>query len=334
VCTADRPPELRDTGAGQTIDQTHLYGNAVRWYCDPGPPVDEPGAGVTWRSLAARAVGAATGPPAGPVHLNLPFREPLVPTGAPLVDAAGRADGAPWTIVMAEHRGPDDDTVAALAARVRAAPRGALVAGWGARVAPETAARFAAAAGWPVLADPLSGLRTGPHAVSSYDALLRDDRFADAHRPDLVVRVGAPPTGKPAVTWLGPDVAQVLVDPDRAWLDPRRAASQLLAVDDDALVGAVADALDEPPGGRSASASVPRTKPPGGQSRGGALARSGAPEPVRRRLPPQPRERSRRHAPASIRPFTTSTSAGIWKTTRSAARPTACIWRARTRSSN
>ncbi len=97
VVTADRPPELRDSGAGQTIDQTHLYGRAVRWFCEPGPPTDEPGAAATWRALASRAVAQASGPPAGPVHLNLAFREPLLPSGVPLVDAPGRADGEPWT---------------------------------------------------------------------------------------------------------------------------------------------------------------------------------------------------------------------------------------------
>src|SRR4051812_35106132 len=97
VCTADRPPELRDWGAGQTIDQDHLFGRAVRWYHDPGPPVDRRGVGGQWRALAGRAVAAAFGPPPGPVHLNLPFREPLVPTGASLVDDSARADGRPWT---------------------------------------------------------------------------------------------------------------------------------------------------------------------------------------------------------------------------------------------
>src|SRR4051812_4317883 len=91
VCTADRPPELRDWGAGQTIDQTHLFGRAVRWFHDPGPPLASPNVDAQWRALPTRAVREPLGPPAGPVQLNLPFCEPLVPTGAPLVETCARA---------------------------------------------------------------------------------------------------------------------------------------------------------------------------------------------------------------------------------------------------
>ena len=76
VLTGDRPPELRDVGAPQTIDQTKLYGDAVRWFHDPG--VADMAAAHTWRSLARHALERTLGPAAGPVHLNLPFREPLV----------------------------------------------------------------------------------------------------------------------------------------------------------------------------------------------------------------------------------------------------------------
>ena len=248
VCTADRPPELHDTGAGQTIDQTQLFGSAVRWFCEPGPPADEPDAGNGWRALASRAVSEALGPPSGPVHLNLAFREPLLPTGEPLVDAPGRAGGRPWVASSAGVRAPHERDVARLADLVRANPHGLLVAGWGARVAPATAERFAAAAAWPLLADPLSQLRAGPFAVSTYEALLRVPSFAGAHRPDLAVRIGAPLTSKVATKWLDPTIAQVLVDPDDAWLDPQHGACERFAVEAELLLDAVADLLDPRPG--------------------------------------------------------------------------------------
>jgi 2-succinyl-5-enolpyruvyl-6-hydroxy-3-cyclohexene-1-carboxylate synthase len=239
VCTADRPPELRDVGAGQTIDQHRLYGGAVRWFCDPGSPdPDTADAGPRWRALAARAFIEANGPPAGPVHCNLPFREPLVPTDE--LGAPGRADGRPWVVATPARRLAAAADIARVAGLVREHPRGLLVAGWGAGVTRATAARFTAAAGWPVLADPISQLRSGPHAVSTYEALLRADEYARAHRPDVVVRVGAPLTSKVATAWLDEVAVQLLVDPDRAWLDPGRGASEQLAVDAEPFLEAVA----------------------------------------------------------------------------------------------
>ena len=85
VCTADRPPELRDVGAPQTIDQTHLFGTAVRWFHDPGVSSDD--ASHTWRSLAARSFSLTCGSRPGPVHLNLPFREPLLGNASALPQA-------------------------------------------------------------------------------------------------------------------------------------------------------------------------------------------------------------------------------------------------------
>jgi len=91
VCTADRPPELRDVGAPQTIDQSHLFGRSPRWFFDPG--VADAAMVGSWRSIGARAVATATGAPPGPVHLNLPFRDPLVGEADEL--AAFRARGRP-----------------------------------------------------------------------------------------------------------------------------------------------------------------------------------------------------------------------------------------------
>ncbi len=242
VCTADRPPELRDTGAGQTIDQVKLYGDAVRWFCDAGVPDDHEGAGAAWRAMAARTVADALGPPAGPVHCNLPFREPLVPTGSPLVDAPGRSEGRPWTARAPGVRAPSDGMLEALTALIGATPRGLVVAGWGAGVHAETLLRFADVTGWPVLADPISNLRV-PGTVSTYDPLLRGAAFAGSHRPDVVVRLGGPLTNKVAMQWLDPEIGQVLVDPDGVWLDPHHAVSGRMVADAEPLLAALASRL-------------------------------------------------------------------------------------------
>jgi 2-succinyl-5-enolpyruvyl-6-hydroxy-3-cyclohexene-1-carboxylate synthase len=253
VCTADRPAELRDRGAGQTIDQTHLFGRAVRWFHDPGPPdayeSGSPGAtadGATaerWRALACRSIAETVAAPAGPVHLNLPFREPLVPTGAELLDAPGRPGGAPWIRTAPIRREPLTTDVRRIAELVRAHPRGLLVAGWGSGVTPTVADAFAAGAGWPIVADPLSQLRAGS-AIATYEALVRVDAFARDHRPDLVVRVGAPLTSKVANAWLA-GVPTVLVDPDGVWLDPHHDAVERIGADADALLVALAAELGE-----------------------------------------------------------------------------------------
>ena len=204
---------------------TRCAGSAI-----PARRPTSPGAGATWRALASRAVAEALGPPAGPVHLNLPFREPLAahrraagrrarPRRRPAVDRSRRRDArAPRAGRRRRAR----------RARARASAAGCWSRDGAPASTPATAARFAAAAGWPVLADPLSQLRAGPHAVSTYEALLRAPGFADAHRPDLVVRVGAPLTSKVATAWLDPSIAQVLVDPDGGWLDPHHAAGRAL----------------------------------------------------------------------------------------------------------
>ena len=244
VCTADRPPELRDTGAGQAVDQIKLYGGAVRWFCEVGVPEDVAGVERYWRSVGARAAIEAYGPKAGPVHLNLAFREPLVslpphdgrglPSGA-----GGRPEGAPWVRSRPPEPFAQADEVDRLAEAVAGTERGLITAGWGAGIDAGLVERLATAAGWPVLADPLSGLRDGAHSVSTYEACLRAPGFAAARQPDLVLQFGAPPTGRLAATWVDPSVPRILVDPDRAWPDPQRSATERMASPAAALVESV-----------------------------------------------------------------------------------------------
>jgi 2-succinyl-5-enolpyruvyl-6-hydroxy-3-cyclohexene-1-carboxylate synthase len=224
VCTADRPWDLHHVGAPQTVDQHGLYGTAVRFAVDL-PTASWEAAGA-WRPTAARTYAAAAGPPAGPVHVNVAFAEPLLPPAGEVPEVPGRPDGRPWTTTAgppARSAAPGVSSEPVERSSAERRVRGLVVAGWGAEVDPA----LVAATGWPVLADPLSGLRAGPATVSTYDALLRVPDWADAHRPDVVVRVGAPLTSKVTGQWLdGLAACTVLVDPHGEWRDPGRAASE------------------------------------------------------------------------------------------------------------
>ena len=238
VCTADRPPELQSVGAPQTIDQTHLFGRAVRWFAEPGVPDDAGRA--TWRSLAARAYLEAAGVPPGPVHLNLAFRDPLVGEAGAVPE--GRSDGDPWHRSV-RLRSMGSDVVVAPAAMRRS--RGVIVAGAGSPSA-TCLLELSAATGWPVLADPLSGGRAlGAPAVAAFDAILRDATFAESVRPDAVVRFGDAPASRVLAQWLAAsDARQVAVHGDGAWIDADRTAALHVDGDPDSIARALASELD------------------------------------------------------------------------------------------
>jgi 2-succinyl-5-enolpyruvyl-6-hydroxy-3-cyclohexene-1-carboxylate synthase len=239
VVTTDRPPELRDVGAPQTIDQTHLFGRAVRRFVDPGVP-DEAGSS-SWRSLGARVVADSLAPVPGPVHLNLPFREPLVGEAGSL--PPGRRGERSW------HRHPapasPDPLDAGTFADALAGRRGVILAGYGVED-PAGVHRLAARLRWPVLADPRSGARLPrTETVSHADALLRVPSFAERVRPEVVLRLGDLPASKVVGTWLaGLDAWQVGVHGAGAWSDPDRTLGGLVTAPPGAWCAAVAGALD------------------------------------------------------------------------------------------
>ncbi|HZR00989.1 MAG TPA: 2-succinyl-5-enolpyruvyl-6-hydroxy-3-cyclohexene-1-carboxylic-acid synthase [Chloroflexota bacterium] len=256
VLTADRPPELRDVGAPQTIDQVRLYGGHVKWFADALLP--EPGDEALRyvRALAARAVATARGTPAGPVHLNLPFREPLVPVPPVEPDSTARPDGQPYVAVSHGRLAPDAETIARLAAALSPIERGLIVCGpHGGTGLGSPVARLARALGWPVLADPLSGVRTGPHdrslVLDAYDAVLRDERFAASFAVDAVLRFGAMATSKPVLLYLQshPTARQVVVDGGAGWNEPTALAAEVVHADEALLCDALVDAV--PPRRRS-----------------------------------------------------------------------------------
>jgi 2-succinyl-5-enolpyruvyl-6-hydroxy-3-cyclohexene-1-carboxylate synthase len=245
VLTADRPPELRDVGAGQTIDQIKMYGSAVKWFAEVGTHAATPER-LRWiRQLACRAVWTALDGAPGPVHLNVPMREPLVldeplgsiPPAPGGIDVSGRPAGAPFTARIPAAQDP-----APLVAWLREQFLGVIVAGRDERDDADGLVRLAEALAWPLLADPLSGARRGGAAIAHYDALLRDERWARAAVPACVLRVGDLPTSKPLRRWLASlDVPQVALRPPSAWADPDATLHTIFDLGRGALA-----AIDEP----------------------------------------------------------------------------------------
>ncbi len=211
VLTADRPPELQGIGAPQTIDQTELYGGVVRRFIDPGVATADGFGG--WRDLATDWWMSAVGADPGPVHVNLPFREPLVGVAGslPSVVEVPVAESDGWFMMRPE--------VAELAAMLDR-PRGVIVAGAGVDDVAAVGA-LAHALQWPVFADPRSGCRHLPQAVACFDSLVRATDFAAAHRPTAVLHLGEAPASKVLGQWLqSTGAVHVQVHAQQRTIDP------------------------------------------------------------------------------------------------------------------
>lgn len=259
VITADRPPQLRGRGAGQTIDQVKLFGSAVRWFCEVGVHQADDDGLLHARATGARAVAEALGSPPGPVHLNVPLTEPLAPDeiegDVPAESSLardGRAGGQPITKVARPAGVPSADVVSDFAALIAGRERGVILAGrqHDPGIAPAVAA-LSEACGYPVLPEPTSQLRAGTHpldnVVAHYDAIFRalPDRLA----PELVVRVGDMVTSKAVRTWLTSrrECRQVVVDPHGAWNEPTASADLIARADPGLLFASFAEEIEARP---------------------------------------------------------------------------------------
>ncbi len=224
VLTADRPPELRGVGANQSIDQIGLFGRYVRSFVELGVPEDHPGSNGYWRSTVCRSVAHAFGRmgPAGPVHVNVALREPLVPSvddgrsvAQPFqADTSGRGDSDPWSADPAtDVSGPPLPDV------FIQKERGLVVAGAGADVG--WSDRAAAALGWPLLCESSAGARPD-QTITTAHLLASTPTFADGHQPEAVLAVGRIGLSR-SVAAMCRGAMTAVIDPS-GWMDPTSSA--------------------------------------------------------------------------------------------------------------
>jgi 2-succinyl-5-enolpyruvyl-6-hydroxy-3-cyclohexene-1-carboxylate synthase len=237
VLTSDRPAELRGIGSTQTIDQTRLYGPHVKW-CEEMLLPESTGTAARYvRAIADRAIATALASPIGPVHLNFPFREPLLPAPPEATKQA-----PPTVRIEPGIRRPDPAYVTQLADELRGARRGAVrglivaggqdAPGFGVAVR-----RLSRELGFPLIADALSQARCGPElgglVIDNFDAFLREPAVVSELQPEIILRFGATPVSKPLGQYLEryAGVRQVVVAGDGLWTDPQQSASEFVYAD-------------------------------------------------------------------------------------------------------
>ncbi|GAB4327673.1 MAG: 2-succinyl-5-enolpyruvyl-6-hydroxy-3-cyclohexene-1-carboxylic-acid synthase [Candidatus Zixiibacteriota bacterium] len=245
VLTADRPPELHGCGAPQTIDQQSLYGGYAKYSVTLAAPDGAfPARPSEWADAAESAFHEAVRWPAGPVHLNVPFHEPLLPDPdaiAPFDPPEPSAAVAPYPAGHDErhsriaHPRPDWDLVEELAKQIAGAERCLLVAGPIDDPCVESLSQLSATTGFPLITDIASQLRcsqySGGFLISGADLLVRNEAFCNRVSPDLVVRFGGLPTSKAFNLWLGRQTprAHVIVADGRPIADPFRQSTHQIA---------------------------------------------------------------------------------------------------------
>jgi len=260
LLTADRPPELRDTGANQTIDQVKIFGDYARWQVDVPPPTDEidPAYVLTTTN---QAVHRATRAPAGPVHVNCMFRKPLEPVeteeslsvSAPVKTWAAGTD--PYTQYPTPVSTPPGPEVEALAENLGGTEKGLVVAGrLDSTAAADATQRLASHLGWPLVPDLTSRLRLGAEQgtgrVPYGDLVLTSEAFREAHAPEAVVQVGGRFASKRLRLFLRDTAPQTwaVVRPSPSRIDPHHRVTHHIEADVSAFADALIARLDD--GGR------------------------------------------------------------------------------------
>ncbi|WP_042460801.1 2-succinyl-5-enolpyruvyl-6-hydroxy-3-cyclohexene-1-carboxylic-acid synthase [Neobacillus dielmonensis] len=234
VLTADRPHELREVGAPQAIDQIGLYGKHVKWFAEMALPEKSAEIIRYARTFCARAAAIAAQAPAGPVHLNFPFREPLIPKiDGNLFELSERPQGyvktrnGELTITESEFK--------VIAERLQEKQNGIIVCGTIVDDGfAQAVTRLAEVLQYPIIADPLSQLRSGNHnqeyIIDSYDTFLRNADAKSFLQPDVILRFGPMPVSKALTIFIkeNPDAEQYVVDGGGGWRDPALLSTEMI----------------------------------------------------------------------------------------------------------
>lgn len=241
VLSADRPHELRDVGAPQAIDQNRLYGNYPKWYHEMALPDSAPNMLQYTRSCASKAVSTSQMEPSGSVHLNFPLREPLVPDFT-LHNLWGPQKENHHHPVYSGEKRLSENMFKQLFEKINSKKRGVLVCG------PQIDGNLAEAItqlseAWtlPILADPLSQIRSGEHdknnIIEGYDAFLRNKSIRDDLKPDFIIRFGAMPVSKAYLFYVqeNDQVSQFVIENDDEYRDPSGVNSEFIFADPSAF---------------------------------------------------------------------------------------------------
>lgn len=237
VITADRPHELRDIGAAQTINQVDLYGKHVKWFQDMPLPESSIDMLMFVRTVCSRAVQTTMQRPYGPVHLNFPLREPLVPN----MDDPNKFEGTDSSNVkiMTSYPTLKDKSFNELVDKLP--KKGLIVCGPMDVYNPafnEAIVQFAENVNYPIIADPLSQLRSGTHnkelILDSYNAFLKNETARKKLKPEMIIRFGSMPVSKSLMFYLKEhaDVPQYIVDGGQGWRDPVSSAYEMIYCDE------------------------------------------------------------------------------------------------------
>ncbi|MFP5109743.1 2-succinyl-5-enolpyruvyl-6-hydroxy-3-cyclohexene-1-carboxylic-acid synthase [Neobacillus sp. C211] len=238
VLTADRPHELREVGAPQAIDQIHLYGKHVKWFSEMALPEKSDEIIRYARTVCARAVAIATSAPSGPVHLNFPFREPLIPKmDDDLFQLNERPNG--YIKVQNGDLTLSDEHFQEIAERLNKTNKGVIICGnMGGSEFPRAVTQLAEKLNFPIIADPLSQLRSGQHSlkniIETYDTFLRNEDAKTFLKPEVVIRLGAMPISKALTIFLkeNGDAEQFVIDGGGGWRDPSSLSTSMIFCDE------------------------------------------------------------------------------------------------------